>query len=63
MDSAHVRGLAVDIACVSSRARMRMVAGLVLAGFNRIGLYSRHIHADVDGSLPGEVLWLGGESH
>lgn len=62
-DSAHTRGLAVDLACYDSRARMRMVAGLIVAGFSRIGLYTHHIHADVDDSLPGDVLWLGGASH
>lgn len=63
MDSAHTRGLAVDLACFDSRARMRMLSALIVVGFRRIGLYSRHVHADIDDSLPADVLWWGGESH
>lgn len=63
MDSSHTRGLAVDLACYDSRTRMRMLCGLVLAGFTRVGVYSSHLHADVDDSLPADVLWLGGDSH
>lgn len=48
MDSSHTRGLAVDIAWFDSRARMRMAAALLLAGFKRIGLYAHHVHADID---------------
>ena len=63
MDSAHTRGLAVDLACFDSRTRMRMLCGLVMAGFTRVGIYGSHLHADVDESMPQDVLWLGGASH
>ena len=63
MHSSHTMGLAVDMSCRSSHVRYRMVSGLILAGFNRIGLYTSHLHADIDESLPQDVLWLGGESH
>ncbi len=62
-ESSHLRGYGVDIACFDSRARMRMVSALIVAGFRRIGIYSRHLHADCDESLPQDVLWFGGESH
>lgn len=62
-DSAHLRGLAVDLACFDSRARMRMVSALIVAGFRRIGIYSAHLHADCDPDLPQDVMWFGGESH
>lgn len=62
-DSAHTRGLAVDLACYDSRTRMKMIAALIMAGFTRIGAYTSHLHADTDESLPQEVLWLGGASH
>jgi zinc D-Ala-D-Ala carboxypeptidase len=62
-DSAHTRGLAVDLACFDSRARLRMISGLIMAGFIRIGVYSRHLHIDIDPTLPQDVLWFGGESH
>lgn len=62
MDSAHTRGLAVDLACFDSRARMRMMSALLVAGFRRIGCYNRHIHVDIDEMMPQDVLWVG-ESH
>jgi hypothetical protein len=61
-DSAHTRGLAVDLACFDARARMRMLSGLIVAGFRRLGVYNLHIHADIDESLPQDVLWTG-QSH
>lgn len=59
MNSSHTRGLAVDVACVTSQARLKMVSAFIIMGFKRIGVYSRHIHVDTDGSLPQEVLWYG----
>ena len=58
-DSAHLRGLAVDLACTDPSARMLIVKGLLAAGFSRIGIYDRHIHADVDKTLPQNVMWWG----
>lgn len=58
-DSAHLRGLAVDLACFDSRTRMRMLPALIMAGFKRIGCYNAHLHADIDPDLPQEVLWVG----
>lgn len=56
---AHPKGLAVDIACTRSHDRMKMVAAAIIAGFKRIGVYDRHIHLDIDETLPQEVLWWG----
>jgi hypothetical protein len=61
-NSAHLRGLAVDLACTSSERRFKIVQGLVQAGFRRIGVYDRHLHADCDESLPHPVMWTG-KSH
>jgi uncharacterized protein YcbK (DUF882 family) len=58
-NSEHMRGLGVDLACSSSHARMRMVTALILAGFRRIGIYDKHLHAGLDESLPLDVMWLG----
>ena len=57
-NSAHLRGLAVDIACPDSHTRHLMYDGLRTAGFRRIGIGSNYIHADIDDSLPQEVTWL-----
>ncbi len=62
-DRCHGYGRAVDIACGNSNDRFRIVAGLIKAGFDRIGVYSWHVHVDVcKREFPSEVLWLGGAS-
>jgi zinc D-Ala-D-Ala carboxypeptidase len=58
-NSAHGRGLAVDIRCRDSHTRFRILRGLLHVGFNRIGIYDRHCHVDYDSSLPQQVAWLG----
>lgn len=59
-DSAHLRGLAVDLRCRTPEDRFRIVAALLTTGFKRIGLYARdgHIHVDFDVSLPQNVFWV-----
>jgi zinc D-Ala-D-Ala carboxypeptidase len=59
-DSAHLSGHAVDLACADSVLRYAMLRGLLLAGFHRIGIYSAHVHADNDLSLPPNVIWVNG---
>lgn len=58
-NSAHARGLAVDLRAHDGITRFKIVAALLDAGFVRIGVYDKHIHADVDGGLPQGVLWVG----
>jgi hypothetical protein len=58
-DGAHGRGLAFDIKTPTSRARFRILKGLIEAGFHRIGVYDHHIHADCDDILDPEVCWWG----
>lgn len=58
-NSAHTKGKAVDLACTDSHVRMRMVTGLLLAGFRRIEIADKHCHADIDDSLPQDVLIWG----
>lgn len=55
--SAHLKGLAVDIACNGSRNRYRILKGLYRAKFSRIGLGKTFIHADIDENLDREVCW------
>lgn len=58
-NSAHTKGLAVDLRCNSSVNRFKIVFALLNVGFKRIGIsYKRNfIHADIDTSLPQEVIW------
>ncbi len=58
-DSAHVFGLAVDIAVPDNVARLNILRGLIIAGFRRIGIGKDFIHADIDKTKPNN-LWLYG---
>ena len=57
-DSAHLPGKAVDISAIGSRAKFKIVKGLIQAGFTRIGIGKGFIHADNDISKDTEVIWL-----
>lgn len=56
---AHGDGDAVDIFCDNSRDRWAIVASLTASHFCRIGIYPRHIHADVSERLIQRVIWRG----
>lgn len=58
-NSSHLGGLAVDIRCVDSSIRFKMLKALLSVGFNRIGVYKAHLHCDVDSSKPKETIWYG----
>ena len=55
--SSHLKGLAADIKCVNSVERLLIIAGLLDAGFSRIGIAKDFIHVDCDLSKPS-CLWL-----
>jgi len=61
-NTAHARGLAVDLRCHDSISRFKIVKALLDTGFARVGVYDKHIHTDVDDSLPQGVLWWGRSS-
>jgi zinc D-Ala-D-Ala carboxypeptidase len=61
-DSAHEKGLAVDLRCADSELQKKLCWALGVAGFQRIGVYDRHVHVDVDGEKPKPAYWTG-ESH
>jgi len=56
-NSAHTRGLAVDIKCDNSLDRFSLTKLFFSVGFKRICVYSGWIHVDVDESLTQEVMW------
>ena len=69
-DSAHLTGLAVDLATGDDHTKNRIMYGLITAGLaNRIGEYftidptnpnrliPHHIHVDIDTTKPKEVTW------
>ena len=57
--SAHVRGLGVDLRIKDSYERYLMVNALLSAGFKRLGVYDKHIHADIAQDLPTPRIWIG----
>lgn len=57
--SAHTKGLAVDIRCSTSYERLIIVIEAFKLGINRIGVYNKHVHLDIDETLPPLVMWLG----
>lgn len=56
--SSHLKGLAVDLLSVGSTQRYKILTGLTVAGFTRIGIGDSFIHADRDGSKAQKVAWL-----
>lgn len=56
-NSAHLKGLAVDLRARDSVSRWKIVNSLLKAGFTRIGIGKNFIHADIDTSLPQNVIW------
>lgn len=60
-DSAHLKGLACDIACENSTQAFLIIKGAIVAGFKRIGIGKGHIHLDIDPEKPQNVLFI--ENH
>lgn len=57
-DSAHLRGLALDLETSSDRQRFVIVRYAIELGVTRIGIYHDHVHIDIDTSLPSCVMWM-----
>lgn len=57
-NSAHTKGLAVDIKCHDSDTRYKILEALFVIGFERIGVSDNFIHVDNDLSLPNPRTWL-----
>jgi len=56
-NSSHTTGLAVDISAKTDSNKFAILKALLDVGFNRIGLYKTHIHADMDSTKSQNVLW------
>ena len=55
-DSAHTKGLAVDISIRDDESRFIIVSALLSQGFKRVLLYDTFIHVDMDLSKPNPLL-------
>jgi len=60
-DSAHVKGMAVDIKVPESQhLRERLAWACGRAGFSRMGLYDFHAHLDTENDTkPSPAFWTG----
>lgn len=58
-NSAHLKGLAVDIFCDDSITRFLIVRYALYLRISRIGIYQAHIHLDIDDTKPQKILFLG----
>jgi uncharacterized protein YcbK (DUF882 family) len=56
-NSSHLKGCAADIACKDSGTRQKIVNGLIMAGFTRIGIADTFIHCDTDKDK-NDAIWL-----
>lgn len=56
-NSAHTRGLAVDIRCNTSANRFKIIRAAIGWGIRRIGIGKTYIHLDNDPSLAQGVMW------
>lgn len=57
-NSAHLRGMAVDILVDNSSERWHLLSSIAKMGFRRIGVGRGFIHLDLDLTLPQDVVWL-----
>ena len=58
IDSAHLKGLAADISCVSDKDRPIMLKALRAVGFTRIGIAKTFIHVDIDKTKNQNRTWV-----
>ena len=57
-DSAHTKGLAVDISCSGSRQRYYIVNYALDEDISRLGIHNNFIHLDIDINKPLQVIFL-----
>ena len=57
-NSAHLKGLAVDIAAPIGTKKFEIIKAALESGFTRIGVGSNFVHIDGDVSKPQNTLWL-----
>ncbi len=57
-NSSHLKGLAVDISCLDSATRFKVVFGALASGFKRIGIGKTHVHLDIDPDKPQDIIFF-----
>jgi len=57
-NSAHKKGLAVDIKATTNEQRFKIIKAAIQVGIPRIGIHKRFIHLDTDTTKKEEIIWL-----
>lgn len=57
-ESAHLVGLAADLACPTPYDRYDLLMALLTMSFRRIGIGGDFIHVDIDRTKPSDLCWL-----
>ena len=59
-DSAHLKGVASDIAVNDGQLRFSLIKGALDLGFKRVGIGDTFVHLDMDLNvgMPQNVVWL-----
>ena len=57
-NSAHLKGLAVDIECQASAFRFQLIETALSLGWLRVGIAKNFIHLDRDDSLVQKLIWI-----
>jgi hypothetical protein len=56
-NSAHTKGLAVDMKCENSKDRYELIGIFYRLGIERIGVSGKFLHIDKDTTKPSPVIW------
>ncbi len=56
-NSAHLSGLAADIACNNMSDRLKIISALLFCGFRRVNIKKDFIHVDIDRTKQ-KGLWI-----
>lgn len=57
-DSAHKKGLALDLRVSNNSHRLELLHFAYIVGFRRFGLGQNHLHLDLDTEKPWGLIWL-----
>ena len=57
-ESAHMLGLAADLACPTPYDRYDLLMALLTMSFRRIGIGKDFLHVDIDRTKPTDLCWL-----
>jgi len=57
-DSAHLKGLAVDVSVLSSPYRCELISCAIYMRIRRIGIAKTFVHLDIDKSKPWPSMWV-----